>query len=160
MILLGIDPGIGRMGWGVIETRGSSVKALGFGCFETDSKTNLPQRLVLLRREVLRIVDRYSPEMVGVEDLFFNTNAKTAMIVGQARGVVIEALAGQGITVISMTPPEIKVAVTGSGKADKTQVGKMVKMLLGLSSVPKPDDTADALAIAIACSYSYKIKSL
>ncbi len=160
MILLGIDPGIGRMGWGVIEARGSSVKALGFGCFETDSKTILPQRLVLLRREVLRIIDKYSPEMVGVEDLFFNTNAKTAMIVGQARGVVIEALAGRNVTIISMTPPEIKVAVTGSGKADKTQVGKMVKMLLGLASVPKPDDTTDALAIAIACSYSYKIKSL
>ncbi|HVZ67693.1 MAG TPA: crossover junction endodeoxyribonuclease RuvC [Patescibacteria group bacterium] len=158
MIVLGIDPGIGRTGWGVIDVQGSRLKAKSFDCFETPSTQNPEQRLVDLRREILRILDEFKPEMVGVEELFFNTNAKTAMVVGQARGVVLETVAERGIPIISMTPPEIKVAVTGSGKAEKGQVGKMVKVLLGLPSVPTPDDTADALACALACSFSYKLK--
>ncbi|HVT00708.1 MAG TPA: crossover junction endodeoxyribonuclease RuvC [Patescibacteria group bacterium] len=158
MIVLGIDPGIGRTGWGVIEVKGSRNTALAYDCFETPATRETAARLVDLRAEILRIIKKHKPEMVGIEELFFNTNAKTAMVVGQARGVVLEAIAENGIPIISMTPPEIKTAVAGYGKADKDQVGKMVKMLLGLPSVPKPDDTADALACALACSFSYKMK--
>lgn len=160
MIILGIDPGIGRTGWGVVEYLGGKAKTLDFGCFETTNKTPLPQRLVLLKKEIDRLIKKHKPTVLGVEELFFNTNAKTAMIVGQARGVVIETCAEAGLEVLSFTPPQVKSAITGYGKADKEQVGKMVKMILSLKSVPKPDDTADALAIAVACGVSYRLRAL
>lgn len=160
MIILGIDPGIGRTGWGVIETKNSKLKAINYGCFETEPNSDLPGRLVLLKKEIDRLITEHKPEIVGVEELFFNTNAKTAMMVGHARGVIITTVAEKDIPLLSLTPLEIKTAITGYGRAEKDQMGKMVKMLLGLDSVPRPDDTADALACALACSFSYKLKSL
>lgn len=160
MIIIGFDPGIGRTGWGVIESNGSTNKSLEFGCIETRADQELQVRLVVIKKEVEKLVDKYNPEIVGVEDLFFNTNAKTALIVGQARGVIVVTAAERDITVLSPTPLQVKTALTGYGRAEKDQMGKMVKMLLGLNSIPKPDDTADALACALACAFSHKMKSL
>lgn len=154
MVILGIDPGIGRTGWGVIEVLGSKSRAIEYGCFETLSTTEVPQRLLAIREHVLGLIKKHKPEALGIEELFFNTNAKTAMVVGQARGVAIATAAEHNIRVVSFTPPEIKTAVTGYGKAEKGQIGKMVKMLLGLPSIPTPDDTCDALACALACGFS------
>ncbi len=157
MIVLGIDPGIGRTGWGVIEIQGSKSRAIDYGCLETPSSMELPDRLIEIRKHILKLIKDHKPQQLGIEELFFNTNAKTAMIVGQARGVVIETAAEMGLKIYSYTPPQVKVAVTGSGSAEKNQVGKMVKILLGLPEVPKPDDTCDALACALACGFSRKI---
>lgn len=156
MIVLGVDPGIGRTGWGVIEVISSKCKVKSFGCIETLSTEELPQRLIQIKQEIARIIKKYKPARAGVEELFFNTNTKTAMSVGQARGVIIETLAERNIPVESYTPLQVKLAVTGYGKAEKAQVGVMIKMLLGLSEVPKPDDTADALAIALTCAFTKK----
>lgn len=160
MVIIGFDPGIGRTGWGVIKVEGSKNIPLEYGCIETRADQELPIRLVVIKKEVERLINKHNPDIVGVEDLFFNTNAKTALIVGQARGVIIATVAERDITVLSMTPLQIKVAITGYGHAEKDQMGKMVKMLLGLNAIPKPDDTADALACALACSFSHKIRSL
>lgn len=156
MVILGIDPGIGRTGWGIIEKEGSKVKDLGHGCIETAAGLPIEKRLQIIREELVRIIKKYKPEKLGIEELFFNTNAKTALIVGQARGVVIVTAADLGLEVFSYTPLQVKTAVTGYGRAEKEQMGKMVKMLLGLPSIPRPDDVADALACALACAFSNK----
>ena len=140
MVILGIDPGIGRTGWGVIEVQGSKSKALDYGCFETESTMETPKRLLAIKGHIEELTKKYKPDALGIEELFFNTNAKTAMVVGQARGVVIVTAAENNIKVVSFTPPEIKTAVTGYGKAEKGQVGRMVRILLGLSEIQKPDD--------------------
>ena len=152
--ILGIDPGIGRMGWGVIEKRGQKVKAIDFGCFETSPEIATPDRLSLLYSEVLRIIKKYKPNEFAIEDLFFNTNAKTAFVVGQARGVILLAASMSNLSPVIYTPLQVKVALTGYGRADKNQVGVMVKKILKLSSVPTPDDTADAIAIALTHAYT------
>ncbi len=156
MIILGIDPGIGRTGWGVILKNGNNTKAIGYGCIETAAGMPIERRLQIIRSELVEIIKKYKPEQLGIEELFFNTNAKTALIVGQARGVVIVTAADLGLEVFSYTPLQVKTAVTGYGKAEKGQVGSMVKMLLNLKEIPKPDDTTDALAIALACAFSIK----
>ena len=156
MIILGIDPGIARTGWGVIEVQSSKFKVQSYGCFETPSTDELPERLVAIKQEIVRLIKKYKPERLGIEELFFNTNAKTALIVGQARGVVIVTAADLGLEVFSYTPLQVKLAITGYGRAEKAQMGKMVKMLLGLNEIPKPDDTTDALAVALACAFSKK----
>lgn len=156
MIILGIDPGIGRTGWGVIEKTGNKTKAIAYGCIETKAGLLLDVRLVAIRSELVKIIKKYKPLELGIEELFFNTNAKTALIVGQARGVVIVTAAELGLEIFSYTPLQVKTAVTGYGRAEKGQVGKMVKILLNLSEIPKPDDTCDALAIAIACAISFR----
>ncbi len=156
MIVLGIDPGIGRTGWGVILKNGNSTKPLAYGCIETEVGMPIERRLQILRAELVKIIKQYKPESMGIEELFFNKNVKTALIVGQARGVILVTAAEMGLDVSSFTPLQVKTAVTGYGKAEKPQVGKMIKMLLGLTEVPKPDDTADALAIALACAFSRK----
>lgn len=159
MRVLGIDPGIGRTGWGVVEDAlGSKVKVIAFGCIETLARTDLSIRIEQVFDGIIEIIDRYKPQAVSVEDLFFNTNASTALIVGQARGVVLLASAKHNIPVSSYTPLQVKIALTGYGRAEKMQVGKMVKVMLNLSEVPKPDDTADALAIGLTHLFSYKLK--
>lgn len=157
MRILGIDPGIGRMGWGIIEkVRGSEYLVHGFGCVETQPNSDIPGRLYAIHDEVCRIIDEYKPEVLAIEDLFFSKNAKTAFAVGQARGVVLLAASQKNLTVSVYTPQQVKSAVTGYGKAEKKQVGQMVKLQLHLSEVPKPDDTADALAIAITHAVTIK----
>lgn len=157
MKILGIDPGLGRMGWGIIESRGGAkVTVFGYGCIETEPNSEVSGRLFALHDEVSRIIDEYKPEVLAIEDLFFAKNVSTAFAVGQARGVVLLAASQKNISIAVYTPLQVKSAVTGYGKADKKQVGQMVKLQLRLKEVPKPDDTADALAIALTHAVSKK----
>ena len=156
MKILGIDPGIGRLGWGIIEPQGSSFIVYGFGCLETQPNSDIPGRLYAIHDEVCRIIDEYKPEVLSIEDLFFSKNVSTAFSVGQARGVVLLAASQKNLKVTVFTPQQVKSAVTGYGKADKKQVGQMVKLQLHLKEVPKPDDTADALAIALTYAVTKK----
>ena len=157
MKILGIDPGIARCGWGVIEADGSRLKVLGYGCVETNSKKEVSRRLKEIHKEITEIIAKYSPQCLSVEELFFNTNTKTAFVVGQARGVVLLAASQKNLPVFIYTPLQVKVAVTGYGRAEKNQVGSMIKTLLSLKESPKPDDTADALAVAITHAFSGKM---
>jgi crossover junction endodeoxyribonuclease RuvC len=157
VIVLGIDPGTAALGWGIIERSGGSLRLLEAGCLETSSDLGLPARLLAIHRFLGELIARHDPQIVAVERLFFSRNAQTAFAVGQARGVVLLAAAESGRAVREATPNEVKMAVTGSGSADKTQVGKMVAVCLGLRDVPRPDDAADALAVAIWAANSERI---
>lgn len=157
MRILGIDPGIGRLGWGVIEKeRSSQFSVFGYGCVETQPNSDIPGRLYAIYDEVCRIIDEYKPEALAIEDLFFAKNVKTAFAVGQARGVVLLAASQKNLSVNVYTPQQVKLTVTGYGKAEKKQVGQMVKLTLKLDKVPSPDDTADALAIALTHAFTKK----
>ena len=158
MRILGLDPGIGRTGWGVIRSEKGEMKVEKYGCIETLSNLFAEQRLEILYNNISSLLQTEKPDAFAIEELFFNTNAKTAMVVGQARGVVLLAAAQKGIPISIYTPLQVKIAVTGYGRAEKKQVGQMVKTLLHLESIPKPDDTSDALAIAITHAFSYKMK--
>jgi crossover junction endodeoxyribonuclease RuvC len=158
MIILGVDPGIARTGWGIIVRSGNNTKSLDHGCIDTQAGLPIERRLQILCSDITRIIKKHKPQALGIEDLFFNTNAKTALIVGQARGAIIVTAANLGLDVFSYTPLQVKTAITGYGRAEKDQMGKMVKMLLGLNTIPKPDDTVDALACALTCAYSYKFR--
>jgi crossover junction endodeoxyribonuclease RuvC len=158
MIILGIDPGIARCGWGVIDVKGAKLKALGFGCIETNPKKETAERLKEIHAKIITLIKTYLPDSLAVEELFFNTNAKTAFVVGQARGVILLAGAQENLPIAIYTPLQVKIAVTGYGRAEKAQVGKMVKTILTLTNIPKPDDTTDALAVAISHAFSAKMR--
>jgi crossover junction endodeoxyribonuclease RuvC len=158
MRILGIDPGIGRTGWGIVDVHGPKFTAIDYGCIETPKEHSIGERLEALYAKVISIIEECKPEALGIEELFFNTNVSTALIVGQARGVVFLAATQHKLPIGVYTPLQVKMAVTGYGRAEKNQVGQMVKTLLHLSSIPKPDDTADALAIALTHAFSYKMK--
>lgn len=157
MRVLGVDPGIARTGWGVIEVQNSEFRVQNYGCIETNSKTEVSKRLEEIYTEILMLIKKYSPDEMAIEELFFNTNAKTAFVVGQARGVVILAAGQKNIPLTIYTPLQVKIAVTGYGRAEKNQIGKMVKTILSLSEIPKPDDTADALAVGLTHLFSRKM---
>jgi crossover junction endodeoxyribonuclease RuvC len=148
MRVLGVDPGLGRCGWAVLEGRGGRVVAAGYGTVHTDGEQVAP-RLLTLAARLRQVLAAHRPEALAIERLFFNANVRTAMTVGQASGVVLLLAAEHGLEVSAYTPPQVKQAVTGSGGAPKEQVGYMVKALLGLAAVPTPADTADALAVAL-----------
>lgn len=152
--ILGIDPGIARMGYGVVEVVGNQLQALGFGCIETPADRTDAQRLDQIYEGLQKPIQDWSPAVMAVEQLFFSRNTTTAFTVGQARGVALLCGAKAHLEVVEYTPMQVKLAVTGYGKADKTQIQEMVKLLLGLRERPKPDDTADALAVAIAHAHS------
>ncbi len=156
MRIIGIDPGIARTGWGVIDAQKTNCKVQDFGCIETHSSVSLPERLNILFRELQLTITQSKPQALAIEELFFNTNAKTALIVGQARGVVLLAAAQNNLPVAIYTPLQVKIAITGYGRAEKSQIGHMVKALLKLPVIPKPDDTADALAIALTHAFTVK----
>ncbi len=160
MRILGIDPGIARCGWGIVESQKSKVKSISYGCIETSSKKEVGERLEEIYSEVSKVIKKYSPDAFAIEELFFNTNAKTAFIVGQARGVILLSASQAGLPIHIYTPLQVKMAVTGYGRAEKDQIGKMVKIILKLDEVPKLDDTADALAVALAHAFSAKIRML
>ena len=160
MIILGIDPGLAIVGYGIVECKGNKYKALDYGCIITDSKTLFPERLKIIYDELSFIIDKYNPADMAVEELFFNKNVKTAIKVGQARGVEVLAGINKGLGIYEYTPLQIKQSVTGYGRADKRQVQDMVKLLLNLKGIPKPDDAADALAIAICHSSCLKLKDM
>ena len=148
MRVLGVDPGLGRCGWAVLEGRGGRAVAAGYGTIHTDGDQVAP-RLATLAARLRPVLADHRPEALAIERLFFNANVRTAMTVGQASGVVLLLAAEHGLEVSAYTPPQVKQAVTGSGSAPKEQVGYMVKALLGLAAAPTPADTADALAVAL-----------
>lgn len=158
MIIIGIDPGTARVGWAAIQESGSKISALSYGCITTPIEKFPELRLLMIYKELIKILMKYKPTHLALEDLFFTSNAKTIIPVGQARGVVLLAAAQKNIPVASYAPPAIKRAITGDGAADKTQVTRMVMRILHLDTPPKPDDTADAIAIALTHAYSYKLK--
>jgi crossover junction endodeoxyribonuclease RuvC len=148
MRVLGVDPGLGRCGWAVVERRGARVAAAGYGTIHTAGEQVAP-RLAELAARLREVLAAHRPDALAIERLFFNANVRTAMTVGQASGVVLLLAAEHGLGVSAYTPPQVKQAVTGSGSAPKEQVGYMVKALLGLTAVPTPADTADAIAVAV-----------
>ena len=154
MIILGIDPGLAIVGWGVVEYQGSKFRTLGYGSIETPAGMATEQRLALIYEGVGTLIETYHPEHVAVEELFFNTNQTTGIRVAEARGVIIMRAYQMGVKVFEYTPLQVKQAVVGYGRAEKKQVITMVTMLLGLPKPPKPDDTADALAIAMCHAHS------
>lgn len=154
--ILGIDPGIGRCGFGLIESNGASAKALDYGVVTTQVDAPLPARLKELYDSLTEVFEQTKPEMVAVEKLFFSKNITTGIAVAEARGIVLLVAEQKGLPVYEYTPNEIKKCLTGYGSATKTQMGEMVKVNLGLEKKPKPDDAADALAVAIVCGLSYK----
>jgi crossover junction endodeoxyribonuclease RuvC len=149
MIVLGIDPGIANTGYGVVTGSGSRLQAAEFGVIETSASGAPEARLAEIHADVGELIRRHDVEAVAVEDLYFGANVVSAMAVGQARGVVLLAAGQNAIPVHAYTPQQVKAAVCGSGRADKAQVGRMVARLLGMSSVPRPDHAADALAVAV-----------
>ena len=159
--ILGIDPGTATMGWGVVRTGGPLGARLSYvqhGAITTPSTWEMPRRLGRLFDGVTELVKGYRPQAVAIEELFFNTNVTTGITVGQARGVAILAAYRAGIEVAEYTPLQIKQAVTSYGRADKHQVQEMVKALLKLPEIPRPDDAADGLAIAICHAFSLRME--
>ena len=156
-IILGIDPGTATMGWGVIRQEGNRLSYVQHGAITTPSQWEMPRRLGRLFDGVTELVKGYRPETVAVEELFFNTNVTTVITVGQARGVVLLAAYRAGIEVAEYTPLQVKQAITSYGRAEKRQVQEMVKSLLRLREIPKPDDAADGLAIAVCHAFSSRI---
>ncbi|GGD54727.1 crossover junction endodeoxyribonuclease RuvC [Paenibacillus nasutitermitis] len=154
MRVLGIDPGIAIVGFGFIDKIGHKLVPVQYGSIETKAHTPQEERLMQVYESACSLLDKYKPDTVAVEKLFFNRNVTTAFAVGQARGVIILAAAQRGLPVAEYTPLQVKQAVVGYGKAEKRQVQEMVKMLLKLSAIPKPDDVADALAIGICHAHS------
>jgi len=156
MVILGIDPGFARVGWAAIKSQNSKVKIQNYGCIETSKNSSSQERLVDVYKQVCALIKKYKPDSLAIEELFFTNNAKTAFKVGEARGVIILSGAIQKIPVFSYTPLQVKIAVTGYGKADKNQVGKMVKAILKLKDLPKLDDTVDAIAVSLTHSFTAK----
>lgn len=161
MLVLGIDPGTATTGYGLVRQRqGGTLEQLAHGVILTPANMPMPERLAKLYTELQELILLHRPAEAAVEKLFFQKNVKTALSVGQARGVVLLALAQSGLSIGEYTPNEIKQAVTGYGSAGKSQVQEMVKMLLGLPERPKPDDAADALAVAICHLHSSHYQKL
>jgi crossover junction endodeoxyribonuclease RuvC len=154
MRILGIDPGTASTGFGVVEEIAGELTAIAFGVISTPAHTPMPERLLGLHQQLTRILSLHAPASAAVERLFFQRNVRTAIAVGQARGVALLALAQYGVPVAEYTPPEVKQAVASYGGADKRQVQEMVRILLRLDAIPQPDDAADALAIAICHTHA------
>lgn len=155
--ILGVDPGFGRIGWGVIELRKGKWVGISYGCIETNKKADFVDRLQELNLDLAKIIKKYEPDYSAVEELFFYTNVKTAIKVGQARGVILLTLKQANVPVYEFTPLQIKQSITGYGRAEKGQLQRMVKMMLGVKKPITPDDAADALAVALTCSTGLKM---
>lgn len=158
MIVLGIDPGLAIVGYSIVEMVGNKMKLHEYGCITTSSKSPLPLRLEVIYSKLNDIIKEYRPLELAIEELFFNQNVKTAITVAQARGVEVLTAKINGLDIFEYTPLQIKQAITGYGHADKGQIQYMVKLLMGLDKVPKPDDAADAIAVAICHLQSQKFK--
>lgn len=149
MVILGIDPGYAIVGWGVVEYKNSKFRVLGYGAIITDAGTPFPQRLQTIYNDMCYLFEKYKPDAMSMEKLFYNSNQKTVIDVAQARGVITLSAQLYQKDIYEYTPLQVKQSVTGYGRAEKKQVMEMTKNILGLKEVPKPDDTADALAMAI-----------
>lgn len=160
MRILGIDPGYAILGWGVIDVIGNKFSVVDYGSILTDTSMDMPSRLQVLYNGLTDLIYKYKPDDASIEQLFFNSNAKTAILVGEARGVAVLACANGNLNIGEYTPLQIKQALVGYGRADKKQVQYMVKTMLNLKVVPKPDDTADALAAAICHAHSAGRKNI
>ena len=151
-IILGLDPGIADTGYGIINYDKGKLSCLTYGSIKTDSRKDLLERLEKLDFELEELIKKYKPSVVAVEELFFNKNTKTALIVGQARGALLLRIKKSALKFLEFTPGQVKQSVAAYGRASKDQVQKMVKIILNLKELPKPDDAADALAVAICAS--------
>lgn len=160
MKILGIDPGTARIGWACIDSAHIHYSSSQYGCITTEKEELPEKRLHSVYTAIVDLIHTHKPEAMSVEELFFSTNVKTAIAVAQARGVILLAAASTHIPVFSYTPNAVKQTICGYGKADKKQIQRMVKAILSLDEVPKPDDTADAIAIALTHAYSYKIRKI
>lgn len=149
MIILGIDPGYAIVGWGVLEYSHSKFRVLGYGAITTEADTPFPERLQIIYNDMCYLFKKYKPDAMSMEKLFYNSNQKTVIDVAQARGVITLAAQMYGKDIFEYTPLQVKQSVTGYGRAEKKQVQEMTKSILDLPAIPKPDDTADALAMAI-----------
>jgi len=161
MLVIGIDPGTASTGFGLVhEDDAGNLSPVDYGVIQTPPGQSMPDRLLSLYQDIQRLLILHRPESSAVEKLFFQRNVRTAMAVGQGRGVVLLALAEAGITVVEYTPSEVKQAISGYGSAEKKQVQQMVKLLLNLKTLPQPDDAADALALAICHLHSRRMQAL
>ncbi len=160
MRVIGIDPGTAITGWGIVEGEGNDLSMIAGGVITTKPSTPFPQRLQIIYQELTTIVEKWQPEDSAIEELFFGKNAKTALSVGHGRGVAMLALVNAGLPVTEYKPLSVKQAITGHGGADKSQMQQMVKLLLQLDDIPKPDDAADALAVAICHLHSARLRML
>ncbi|MCK5412847.1 MAG: crossover junction endodeoxyribonuclease RuvC [Candidatus Pacebacteria bacterium] len=158
MIILGIDPGTATTGFGVLKSQNNKLEVLDVGCILTDKNLDMPERLDLIAKELKNIIKKYKPQIMAVEELFYFKNKKTVITVAQARGVILFVGKNQGLEICEYTPLQVKQAVVGYGRAEKKQVQQMVKSILDLKEIPKPDDAADALAVAVCCESSYKFE--
>lgn len=154
MIILGIDPGLAIVGWGVIESVRGNVRPIAYGAITTPAHTDIEARLLMIQNDLETVINKYKPEEMAVEELFFNTNITTGIAVAEARGVILCTAHKLGVKISEYTPLQVKQAVVGYGKAEKQQVISMVTSILKLPKPPKPDDTADAVAIAICHAQS------
>ena len=154
MVILGIDPGYAIVGYGVIEYQNNHFRVLDFGAITTKAHTDFNDRLLHIHAGLTNLIEIYRPEAMAIEKLFFNTNQKTAIDVAQARGVILLSARQHNVNIFEYTPLQVKQSVVGYGRAEKKQVQEMTKLLLNLDAVPKPDDTADALAMAICHAHS------
>ncbi|MRN55846.1 crossover junction endodeoxyribonuclease RuvC [Paenibacillus monticola] len=159
MRILGIDPGLAIVGFGFVDKEGNKLTPVQYGCIQTEAHTLEEERLLHVYEGMVQLIDKYKPDAVAVEKLFFSRNVTTALPVAQARGVLILAAVQRGLPVAEYTPMQVKQAVVGYGKAEKRQVQEMVKLLLKLSVIPKPDDVADALAVAVCHAHSVSLNS-
>lgn len=161
MIIMGIDPGLATIGYGIVSKEGNSIKLVDFGIITTPAGMPLPKRLSIIFEDTTEIINKYKPETIAFEELFFNKNIKTALTVAHARGVSIIAANNKmgADNLYEYTPLQVKQAVCGYGRADKNQVQQMVKMLLNMKEIARPDDAADALAVAICHAQSFNLSS-
>ncbi len=154
MIILGIDPGYAITGFGVVHYKNNHFRVLDYGVVRTSADMPFPERLLAIQQALGELLDRYNPDCVAIEELFFSRNTTTAIGTAQARGVAVVTSAASDLPVYEYTPMQVKLAVTGYGRAEKQQVQEMVRILLNLTEAPKPDDAADALAVAICHAHS------
>ena len=156
MVILGLDPGTATTGYGVIRVLGNRFQMLEYGIISTPAKTPMEKRLEMIYDNLQELLQKWQPDQAAEEELFFNQNITTAITVGQARGVLLLCCAQNNVPLAEYTPLQVKQALVGYGRADKKQIQQMVKMFLNLADIPKPDDAADALAIAICHAHNYQ----
>lgn len=160
MVIMGIDPGFAITGYGVVKYEGNKFSVLDYGAVTTEASMKLSQRLLVLYEGLEELIGKYRPDAISIEELFFNKNIKTALTVGHGRGVAVLAAAKSGVDIFEYTPLQVKQSVVGYGRAEKAQIQQMVKAILNLSAIPKPDDVADALAVAICHGNSHRMGAI
>ncbi|MGR6836567.1 crossover junction endodeoxyribonuclease RuvC [Syntrophomonas erecta] len=160
MLVLGIDPGTAITGYGLVEGQGSRERLVDYGTVLTSAGMEMPARLCIIQQELAQVIDKYRPQAMAIEQIYYHKNAKTVITVAQSRGVAIVTSASAGLPVYEYTPLQVKQSVVGYGQADKKQVQLMVQRILRMKEIPRPDDAADALAIALCHLHSYRLNGL